>query len=334
MITGNRFAASAGPRNRFGPGPAFGAARGPPPAPMPRPSPRIKLRPPTLLPTLPTGATLNELYLEARQGAIRLGQARNACLARAADAWRRGDGAAAKRFSREANVLNERMSAEGAEAAGNLVRQRRVQAQEAIQNRGDWSDDPGDRAIKGKECANGLGVIMGIASASSLGPEGNSLSPEERTEVLLDLHMLHANEGTDVLEDFLLAVSFSTSVFTLTDIAAARTRQLLGSGIHHCRRGSTHGHTRSRTWRFPLSTRNSRQAVLGAIQLPLERRRRMHLRGSCDAHVGGSRGGQDDQNRRTNNNLVKQTTPRSDPDFELPCKMGNQGMRSRVEEED
>lgn len=209
MVTGQRFVATQGSRNRFGPGGAssFGSVRGPPPAPMPRPSPRIKLRPPTLLPTLPTGAALNEMYLEARQGAIRLGQARNACLARAADAWRRGDGAAAKRFSREANVLNERMSAEGAEAASNLVRQRRAQAQEAIQNRGDWSDDPGDRAIKGKECANGLGVVMGIASASSLGPEGNSLSPEERTEVLLDLHMLHASEGTDVLEDFLLAVS-------------------------------------------------------------------------------------------------------------------------------
>lgn len=212
MITGGRFAASTGPRSRFGPGgPPFGAPRGPPAAPMPRPSPRIKLRPPTLLPTLPTGAALNELYLDARQGAIRLGQARNACLARAADAWRRGDGAAAKRYSREANVLNERMSAEGAEAAGNLVRQRRAQAQEAIQNRGDWSDDPGDRSIKGKECANGLGVIMGIASASSLGPEGKTLSPEERTEVLLDLHMLHANEGTDVLEDFLLAVSCRAS---------------------------------------------------------------------------------------------------------------------------
>ncbi|KAJ9104038.1 hypothetical protein QFC19_004172 [Naganishia cerealis] len=209
MVTGNRFVATQGSRNRFGPGgsSSFGSVRGPPPAPMPRPSPRIKLRPPTLLPTLPTGAALNEMYLEARQGAIRLGQARNACLARAADAWRRGDGAAAKRFSREANVLNERMSAEGAEAASHLVRQRRAQAQEAIKNRGDWSDDPGDRAIKGKECANGLGVVMGIASASSLGPEGNTLSPEERTEVLLDLHMLHANEGTDVLEDFLLAVS-------------------------------------------------------------------------------------------------------------------------------
>lgn len=277
IITGNRFAATAGPRSRFGPGgPPFGAPRGAPSAPMPRPSPRIKLRPPTLLPTLPTGAALNELYLEARQGAIRLGQARNACLARAADAWRRGDGAAAKRFSREANVLNERMSAEGAEAAGNLVRQRRVQAQEAIQNRGDWSDDPGDRAIKGKECANGLGVIMGIASVSSLGPEGNALSAEERTEVLLDLHMLHANEGTDVLEDFLLAVSwpvvlrFHLHATNAKIVPIARARQLLGPGVHYRRRGSPYRDARSRSRRFPLSVGYGGETVLGTVQLPLE----------------------------------------------------------------
>lgn len=285
---------------------------------MPRPSPRIKLRPPTLLPTLPTGATLNELYLEARQGAIRLGQARNACLARAADAWRRGDGAAAKRFSREANVLNERMSAEGAEAAGNLVRQRRVQAQEAIQNRGDWSDDPGDRAVKGKECANGLGVIMGIASASSLGPEGNSLSPEERTEVLLDLHMLHANEGTDVLEDFLLAVSLRLLTAARADRLAARKGQFLGSGLHHRRRGPTHGHTRSRTWRIPLPTCDGCQAVLGAIQLPLERRRRLYLRGSGDAHVGTDRA---EDKKEIDARTVIQSS-KGDPSFSFPTMYG------------
>ena len=33
------------------------------------------------------------------------------------------------------------------------------------------------------------------------------LTYEERTEVALDLHGLHANEATEVLEEFLLAVS-------------------------------------------------------------------------------------------------------------------------------
>ncbi|KAH8083689.1 hypothetical protein HD553DRAFT_273093 [Filobasidium floriforme] len=174
--------------------------------PMPHPSPRIKLRPPTLMPTLPTGAAMNDMYMEARQAAIKLGQSRNACLARAAEAWRRGDGATAKRFSREANVLNERMTVETADAAANLVRQRRIQAQDAIRARGEWSNDPDDRSSKGKECASGLGVIMGVAGVNILGPGAESLSTSERTEVLLDLHMLHANEASDVLEDFLMAL--------------------------------------------------------------------------------------------------------------------------------
>jgi hypothetical protein len=186
-------------RRADGPGPS-----GPP---MPHPSPRIKLRPPTLMPTLPTGAAMNDMYMEARQAAIKLGQSRNACLARAAEAWRRGDGATAKRFSREANVLNERMTVETADAAANLVRQRRTQAQEAIRARGEWSSDPEDRSSKGKECAGGLGVVMGVAGANILGPASEALTTSERTEVLLDLHMLHANEASDVLEDFLMAVS-------------------------------------------------------------------------------------------------------------------------------
>jgi len=76
---------------------------------VPRTSQRIKLRPPMLLPTLRTGSSVNEQYMSTRATSIRLGQARNACLARAADAFRRGDGAAAKRFSREGKSLNERM---------------------------------------------------------------------------------------------------------------------------------------------------------------------------------------------------------------------------------
>jgi hypothetical protein len=78
----------------------------------PRPSPRLKLRAPTLLPTLITGEAVNKLYMTYRSRALQLGGARNACLSRAADAWRRGDGAAAKRFSREGHDLNTKMAAE------------------------------------------------------------------------------------------------------------------------------------------------------------------------------------------------------------------------------
>jgi hypothetical protein len=163
---------------------------------------------------------MNDMYMEARQAAIKLGQSRNACLARAAEAWRRGDGATAKRFSREANVLNERMTVETADAAANLVRQRRTQAQEAIRARGEWSNDPEDRPSKGKECAGGLGVVMGVAGPNILGPASETLTTSERTEVLLDLHMLHANEASDVLEDFLMAVSDIFPILTVVDLTS------------------------------------------------------------------------------------------------------------------
>lgn len=249
------------PRQSYSPGPS--GTRAPFPVPQPRPSPRIMLRPPTLLPTLPTGGSVNDMYLEARQSAIRIGQARNACLARAADAWRRADGAAAKRFSREANVMNQRMIAESADAAADLVRQRRALAQEAIQARGDWSDDPGDRAVKGKECAGGLGVVMGIASAKAMGRNGQQMTADERTEVCIDLHGLHSNEGVDVLEDFLMSVSGglvfqaialvepSTETNPLASFTARETT-LSRSRIPHRRLCSPYWDSGSCSWCFSL----------------------------------------------------------------------------------
>ncbi|KAH9935856.1 uncharacterized protein BXZ73DRAFT_45302 [Epithele typhae] len=171
----------------------------------PKPSPRLKLHSPTLLPTLPTGESVNNLYMAYRQRALRLGAARNACLSRAADAWRRGDGAAAKRFSREGHDLNAKMAAEMVEAAGKLVRERARLAEQAVRGRdASWSDDPGDRTARGRIYGAGLGVCLGIASQSSSGD--TKMTPEERTEVLLDLHGLHAAEATEVLEEFLLAL--------------------------------------------------------------------------------------------------------------------------------
>ncbi|KAJ7460585.1 hypothetical protein FB451DRAFT_1269592 [Mycena latifolia] len=170
----------------------------------PRPSPRLKLRPPALLPTLPTGEAVNSLYMSYRSRALQLGAARNACLSRAADAWRRGDGAAAKRFSREGHELNDKMGKEMAGAASKLVRERAKLAEQAVRSRdAGWSDDPGDRAARGRSCGGGLGVCLGIAGRDV---GDGKLSGEERTECMLDLHGLHANEATEVLEGFLLAL--------------------------------------------------------------------------------------------------------------------------------
>lgn len=264
-VGGNRFAPT---RRPFTAGALPTGARTPPIVPQPRPSPRLKLRPPTLLPTLPTGAVVNDAYMEARAAALRLGHARNACLARAADAWRRGDGAAAKRFSREANVLNERMTSESADAAAKLIKDRRATAQEAIRARSNWSDDPADRAARGKECAGGLGVVMGVASAKAIGLGGSMLSPEERTECLLDLHALHANEGAELLEEFLVNVgrSLLLSLFAVADYwtyTPARTRGLLRFGIRHHRRRSSYWHSGSRSRGLSIQAIDGSEAVLG-----------------------------------------------------------------------
>lgn len=185
--------------------------------PVPRPSPRLKLRPPTLLPTLTTGESVNKLYMTYRQRALQLGAARNACLSRAADAWRRGDGAAAKRFSREGHDLNAKMGGEAADAAGKLVRERVRMAAEIVRQRETgWSDEPRDRAERGKIIAEGLGVILGVASKDTGNENGGvRTTPDERTEVLLDLHGLHANEALDVMEKFLVSVSiFSNAMIS------------------------------------------------------------------------------------------------------------------------
>lgn len=176
------------------------------PASMPKPSPRIKLRLPTLLPTLPTGEVLNAMYMSYRTRALQLGAARNACLSRAAEAWRRGDGAGAKRFSRDGQDLNSQMKAEARVAAGKLVRERAKVAMDAVRNRdAGWSDDPGDRVSRGRVCGGGLGVCLGIASKKA-GMNMDRLTAEERTEAMLDLHGLHSNEATEVLEEYLLAL--------------------------------------------------------------------------------------------------------------------------------
>jgi hypothetical protein len=173
---------------------------GPKPPPVPRPSQRLKLRAPTLLPTLATGTAANDQYMAARATSIRLGHARNACLARAADAFRRGDGAAAKRFSREGKALNEKMVHEANEAAQMLVKERMRDAARAVRERDPaWSDDPRDRAERGNECGAGLGVVLGVAGTSV----GSKLSSDERTEALIDLHTLHGTEGAEILGHFL-----------------------------------------------------------------------------------------------------------------------------------
>ncbi|CAE6459017.1 unnamed protein product [Rhizoctonia solani] len=212
------------------------------PVAAPRSSPRIRLRPPSLLPTLPTGEVLNNMYMSYRQRAIQLGAARNACLSRAADAWRRGDGAAAKRFSKDAHELNRKMVDESSEAARKIVRERVRTAVEAVRQRdASWSDDSRDRAERGKMCGSELGVILGVASMTAVGEGGKGLRAEERMECLLDLHGLHAAEGVDALQEFLLELE-KEQYFGLVgeekhtgtqDAARGASKARLGTAVRH-----------------------------------------------------------------------------------------------------
>ena len=112
------------------------------------------------------------------------------------------------------------MSAEMVEAAGKLVRERAHLAEQAVRSRdASWSDDYGDRTARGRICGAGLGVCLGIASQNVGGEK--KLTPEERTEVMLDLHGLHSAEATEVLEEFLLAVSSHLLPSVLHDTHAA-----------------------------------------------------------------------------------------------------------------
>ncbi|KAI0691232.1 hypothetical protein BC835DRAFT_125404 [Cytidiella melzeri] len=189
----------------------------------PRPSPRIKLRPPTLVPTIGSGDAVKNLYAAYRNRAQQLGASRNECLSRAAAAWKKGDGAAAKRFTREGHDLNAKMSAELVQAASRLVRERARVIEQTLRS-SVWSDDSADRPFSaGKICGGGLGVCLGVAAqalASQSAAEGKKLTPEERTEVMVDLHGLQVAEATEVVEEFLLALErdqFSGLAYLVVD---------------------------------------------------------------------------------------------------------------------
>lgn len=170
---------------------------------QPRQSVRIILRPPELMPTLPTGAALASLYAKYRASFLELGANRNKCLARAAESWRRGDGAGARKWSRDAQDFNRQVAIEGADAARRIVEERAKTLKEAIahnEGRGGSTDDVPDRATRGKTV--GDGVCLGVVSPAII-QQGHQLSAQERTEVALDLHGLHGDEALTFAASFL-----------------------------------------------------------------------------------------------------------------------------------
>lgn len=184
---------------KFGrPVPVLLSPRPPPPPQMqtrdsqPRYSARINLRPPALLPTLPTGAALAALYVRYRSSFLELGANRNKCLARASQAWRAGDGAAARKWSREAQDWNRQVAIEGRDSANRIVEERKKLIREALgrnEGRMGSTDDAPDRRARGRE--QGGGVCLGVVAQQVLPRGERVLTADERTEVALDLHGLH-----------------------------------------------------------------------------------------------------------------------------------------------
>ncbi|GAA5824980.1 hypothetical protein JCM11251_006048 [Rhodosporidiobolus azoricus] len=173
--------------------------------PAPRKSARINLRPPALLPTLPTGQSLAALYIRYRQNFLELGANRNKCLAKAADCWKRGDGAGARKWSREAQDWSKQVAIEGRDSALRIVEERKRILKEAIdrnEHRAGTTDDVPDRKARGHE--RGGGICLGVVSQAAIPNEGRPLTEDERTEVALDLHALHTDEAIGFMGDFLL----------------------------------------------------------------------------------------------------------------------------------
>jgi hypothetical protein len=170
----------------------------------PRRSARINLRPPALLPTLPTGQSLAALYIRYRQNFLELGANRNKCLAKAAECFKRGDGAGARKWSREAQDWSRQVAIEGRDSALKIVEERKRILKEAIdanEGRGGSVDDVPDRKVRGQE--RGGGICLGVVSKAVVS-DGRPLTEEERTEVALDLHALHTDEAIGFMGDFLL----------------------------------------------------------------------------------------------------------------------------------
>lgn len=169
-----------------------------------RPSPRIIFRPPVQLPlaslaSLPTTEnTSSKTYQTYRERPTQLSAARNACLARAADAWRRGDVQLAKRFTREGHELNAKMRSEGRDGGRKAVLEWAQEFREefdavAASGHRKASSPISDTAgwERGEAVANGLGVCLGQAPGGDL-------------EVYIDLRGLFVDEGLELLEEYLM----------------------------------------------------------------------------------------------------------------------------------
>ncbi|PWN48151.1 hypothetical protein IE53DRAFT_210622 [Violaceomyces palustris] len=229
--------------------------------PASRTSSRLALRAPTLLPTLLTGKASSQTYANHRGSALSLADQRNRLLGRASEAWKKGDGLSAKKFSSEAWELNRRFEEESRTAARKLVMERMEEMRKRLGDadsgscRFNLSEEPGCRGMRGRIVGNGLGLCLGVSRAEKTGGGGGvnfPLSPEERTESLLDLHGLHSGEAVELVEDFLLGLE-RENVRGLAYLAVGAGKH--SSAATNQRRIKLAGHVKTflASWGYPFA---------------------------------------------------------------------------------
>lgn len=139
-------------------------------------SKRLALRPPSLLPTLSTGSAL-----AIDMGKVRASQPKNQ------DHWKTIEALLHARHER----LRERLQVGAGGDAGGWGSSAQA------------SQERGSRGLRGRWMGAGLGLCLGVAKPQVAGA---SLSLDERTEAVLDLHGLHVDEALEACEQFLLAL--------------------------------------------------------------------------------------------------------------------------------
>lgn len=83
------------------------------------------------------------------------------------------------------------------------------------------STEPAARGLKGRVLANGLALCLGVARKEALPTSagGATLSAAERTEILVDLHGLHASEAVEIVEEVLLSLEEESEMRGLVYLA-------------------------------------------------------------------------------------------------------------------
>lgn len=174
---------------------------------------RIPLHAPLLLPTLSTGKDASQSYVAYRELATSLSNKRNKYLARAAEAWKRGDGSEARKWSKEGQDVNKMLQDESRIASRAMLKERHGDLQKRLLEDSSGTrglvdpstEEKGSRGWRGKLMGDRLGICLGIVPRmQSKNANTMTLSLEERMEVLLDLHSMHSTEAIEVVEEFLI----------------------------------------------------------------------------------------------------------------------------------